>query len=194
MKKSGSNETRQGGVALATRHCTGEMPVQSWHPRAIHTRFRLAARRRRRNAAGADAFTLLEVILSLAILAGAMAALGELGSQGFENARVTRDMAMAQLLCESKLAEITAGIIEPAAISGVYQNSDGTTFVSDGDVTWSYSIEVVTIDQDTGLLAVRVTVAQDLQPALIEPFSLVRWVPDPYFEFSDESAAEMSEE
>jgi general secretion pathway protein I len=56
-------------------------------------------------------FSLLEVILALAILTGAVAVLGEIVRLGIRNAQVARDTTQAQLLCESKLAEITAGII-----------------------------------------------------------------------------------
>ncbi len=134
------------------------------------------------------AFTLLEVILSLAILTGAMATLGELGRLGFQNAKNTREMATAQTLCESKLAEITAGILEPESITGTCQNPDGSPFTTDGVVTWSYSIEVVMADLDEGLLAVHVYVVQDNVPEPVD-FMLVRWIPDPNFELSGEEAA-----
>ena len=51
-------------------------------------------------------FSLLEVILALAILIGILAVLSELVGLGVRNARVARAMTQAQLLCESKLAEI----------------------------------------------------------------------------------------
>jgi len=44
-------------------------------------------------------FSLLEVILSLAILGGAIAVLGEAARLALRNAEFTRDMARAQLLC-----------------------------------------------------------------------------------------------
>ena len=64
-------------------------------------------------------FSLLEVILALGILVGAMAVLGELARHGLDSARIARDSAMAQLLCESKLSEITAGLIRPEPVSNV---------------------------------------------------------------------------
>ena len=61
-------------------------------------------------------FTLLEVILALTILAGAMAVLGEISRLAMQNATGARDLARAQLLAESKLAEIQAGITSPDAV------------------------------------------------------------------------------
>ncbi len=119
-------------------------------------------------------FSLLEVILALAILTGAIAVLGELGRLGLHNARIARDTTQAQLLCESKLAEIAAGITVPEPVNG----AKFETIVGDGDIAWLYSIETADVDQQ-GLVAARVTVAQDL-PAEKRPveFSLERWVID----------------
>ncbi len=121
-----------------------------------------------------DGFSLLEVVLALAILAGAIAVLGELGRMGLRNARFARDMTQAQLLCESKLAEIAAGITLPEPVNSARFEQE----VGDGQIDWLYSIETADVDQQ-GLLSVRVTVAQDL-PAEKLPveFSLQRWIID----------------
>ena len=65
------------------------------------------------------AFTLLEVILALSILVVSMAVLGELVRSGLISAQRARDLSRATLLCEGKLAEVTAmaGTTEPQAIS-----------------------------------------------------------------------------
>ncbi len=119
-------------------------------------------------------------MLSLAILAGAVAVLGELTSLGLRNARIARDLTQAQLLCESKLSEVTAGVIPPEPTSEALFE----VVVGDGSIMWLYSIEVETID-DEGLLAVRVTVTQDLPPEK-DPiaFSIDRWMLDPEAETS----------
>ena len=121
-----------------------------------------------------NGFSLLEVILALAILTGAIAVLGELGRMGLRNARFARDTTQAQLLCESKLSEIAAGITVPDPVSGARFEA----VVGDGQIDWLYSIETADVDQE-GLVAVRVTVAQDL-PAEKQPveFSLQRWAID----------------
>ena len=123
-------------------------------------------------------FSLLEVILALAILAGALAVLGEASRQALRNAAVARDLARAQLLCENKLAEIVTGITpaEPADKTPF----DATVELLDPDEpAWLYSIATETTDEP-GLILVRVTVTRDLPPEQhpIE-FSLVRWMADP---------------
>jgi prepilin-type N-terminal cleavage/methylation domain-containing protein len=140
-------------------------------------------------------FSLVEVILSLAILTGAIAVLGEAARLAIRNARIARDITQAQLLCESKLAEITAGILEPDPVDGVPFERDhaeaglsGTA--GDDEIAWLYSIDVEQVD-DEGLMAVRVTVAQDL-PEEKAPvrFELVRWILDPDVEIFESSTGE----
>jgi len=117
------------------------------------------------------AFTLLEVILALSILVVAMAVLGELLRGGLSSARRARDLSRATLLCEGKLAEVTAmaSMVAPQPVaSAVFETEYG------GD--WLYSIEV----EETAsieVLAVRVTVMRD-QPNERNPVScsLVRYV------------------
>ncbi|OHB69841.1 MAG: hypothetical protein A2V70_09615 [Planctomycetes bacterium RBG_13_63_9] len=147
-------------------------------------------------------FSLLEVILSLAILAGAIAVLGEAARTGIRNAMTTRQLTQAQLLCESKLAEITAGIIEPSPVSGArfdrsYTGS-GTTgtagIIGDDQDEWQYSINIDQLNEE-GLVAVRVTVEQTL-PANKRPvkIEITRWIPDPDVELSEGSTSEESSE
>ena len=131
-------------------------------------------------------FSLLEVILALAILTGVIAVLGELARLGLENARIARDLTYAQLLSESKMAEITAGITLPDPTPP----TPFGTVADPREADWLYSIEVEPIDQE-GLLAVRVSVVQDL-PEEKRPveFSLTRWIVDPSVELSEATAAE----
>jgi general secretion pathway protein I len=117
-------------------------------------------------------FSLLEVILALAILGGAIAVLGEAARLALRNAEITRDTARAQLLCEGKLSEIMAGVTSAEPIQrAVIENA-----ASPGEPNWLYSIERESLD-DEGLVSVRVTVARDL-PTEKHPvsFSLVRWI------------------
>lgn len=115
-------------------------------------------------------FTLLEVLLALAILVGSLATIGVLVDQGLKNAHRTAAISKAQLYCESKLAEISAGVVLPAPISGA---------PLDIDPEWTYSVAVTPDAIDPALLSVRVTVAELVAPPLrpVE-FSLVRWVTD----------------
>lgn len=121
-----------------------------------------------------DAFTLLEIILSLAILCGAIATLGELSRLGMRQAERARDLSRAQLLCQSKMAEITAGLTAAESQEGVpFEATE-----DEPESEWLYSIEVNPASEE-GLLEVRVTVTKDL-PETRRPveFSLVRWIVD----------------
>lgn len=131
------------------------------------------------------AFTLLEVILALTILVGTLAVLGELADLGLTNARTAASSAEAQLLCESKLAEVTAGLVPLSAVSGATLETDPA---------WSYTIAIdQTLDQ--GLVVVRVTVYENL-PAAKRPaeYTLSRWMIDPTYVAEQTAAAETSTE
>jgi len=126
------------------------------------------------------AFSLLEVILALAILAGAVVVLGELARQGLESTRIARDLTYAQLLCESKLAEVVAGAELPEPV----QDMPLTTIEVPSSSLWLYSIDVMETGEQ-GLISVWVTVTQDptteRRPVRC---TLVRWMVDPYADFS----------
>jgi general secretion pathway protein I len=123
------------------------------------------------------AFSLLEVILALAILAGAIAVIGEAARQAMRNAAAARDLSHAQLLCESKMAEITAGLVQPEPV----QNAAIVPLTDQEESGWLYSVEVSPTDQE-GLLLLRVTVTPD-QPPESHPvqFAIVRWMIDPNY-------------
>ncbi len=118
-------------------------------------------------------FSLLEVVLALAILCGSLAVLGEAIRLGLRTAQVARDTTHAQLLCESKLSEIVSSeMVDPI------QNAVFDCVVGDGQTTWLYSVTLEQTEEE-GLDLVCVTVTQDL-PAEKRPVtvSLYRWVPD----------------
>ena len=133
-------------------------------------------------------FSLLEVILALAILVGILAVLNELVALGVRNARVARAMTQVQLLCESKLAEINAGITAAEPVT------DATFTAGRGgrESEWVYSIDLEPTNQE-GLTAICITFRQDL-PERSRPveFSLVRWIYDPNADLSDTSASKES--
>jgi len=114
------------------------------------------------------------VILALAILGGAVAVCGELARVGIDSARIARDLTYAQLLCESKMAEIVSGATPLETVSDV----PFETTEEDTESDWLYSIEITTLD-DQGLTAVRVTVYKEA-PEQKRPvvFWLDRWIFD----------------
>ncbi len=152
---------------------------------------RRMARRLPHPTAARRGFTLLEVILALAILAGALAILGEVSRLALRHAAAARDLARAQLLAESKLAEIKAGITSPDAVDNMA--FDPTTEKLDPtEPAWLYSITSQATDE-VGLISVRVTVTRDL-PAGQHPvkFSLATWVPDPNYTYTPPSSTTTS--
>ncbi len=128
-----------------------------------------------------EGFSLLEVILALAILTGAVAVLGEAARHSMRNAQVARDLTRAQLLCEGKMAEISAGLASLDPVQGAVLEltpQEQSQEESQEEPEWLYSLSVDQVDQE-GLVAVRVTVTRN-QPPEKRPveFSLVRWMID----------------
>ncbi len=143
--------------------------------RAIFDGGRNADSRRQENSSDPFVgFSLLEVVLALAILAGALAALGEVMRLGDENAAAAADESRAEMLAESVMAEILVG-------ARAIGNVSGAALPLKDDPSWTMSIEVQPTDYQE-LVAVRVSVAQQLdpqqQPARCD---LVRWLPNPDF-------------
>lgn len=112
-------------------------------------------------------FSLLEVILATGILLGASIVLAELAGIGSRQATAARDLAQAQLLCQTRLNEIVAGI-EPLA-------SVQDTPLADAR-GWLCSVETEPAARPNMTL-VRVTVSQE-EGVRGRPknFSLERWI------------------
>jgi type II secretory pathway pseudopilin PulG len=119
-----------------------------------------------------SAFSLLEIILALAILAGSLAALGEVMRLADQNSALTRDESEAQIMASSVMDELISGARQLVA-------ANQAPFNYDTEPPWLYSIAL----EQTGyneLVAVRVLVEQDVDPRL-QParFELIRWLPNP---------------
>ena len=135
------------------------------------------------------AFSLIEVILALGILAGAMVVLGELARQGLQHARAARDLTQAELICESKLAEITSGMVSPESVASAPVEIDVST-----SEKWLYSVDVTPVGEE-GLLAIRVAVSD--KNALDQPgreVSLTRWMIDPEWNLTTESGMDQDQQ
>lgn len=109
-------------------------------------------------------FSLLEIVLSLAILSGAMAVLGEAVRSGMENARIARDLTDAQLFCESKMAELEAGFITTDPVTDMpiepLTDSQLESEVDPEENEWLYSISSDTVGEE-GIILVYLSVYQD---------------------------------
>jgi general secretion pathway protein I len=135
----------------------------------IRRRLRVAATRRRNESTG---FTLLEIILALAILAGSLAALGEVMRLADQTASLTEGESQAQILAASLMDELLSGARQLESVSQAPLNQDD-------DIPWVYSIETDKTNLDQ-LVSVRVSVEQKLDPSL-QParFDLTRFMANP---------------
>ena len=124
-------------------------------------------------------FTLMEVILAMTVLSITLGMIYSVASRGSRYGMKVRKETRAQLLCESKLAEISAGITPAVVVSGVQSEVD------DG---WRYSVELEAPPTNLqGVVLLRVTFVEDL-PEKKQPitFSLTRWIRDPDAVLNDE--------
>ena len=115
------------------------------------------------------AFTLLEVILALAILAGSVAVLGEIMRTANRSAADAHAETRAQMLAASVMDQVVCGVIEAVDQSQVVLETDDA-------VTWTYSL---TISQTSlsDLISVEVNVEQLLEPQYNPvKYRLVRWI------------------
>ncbi|HUT11977.1 MAG TPA: prepilin-type N-terminal cleavage/methylation domain-containing protein [Thermoguttaceae bacterium] len=143
----------------------------------------------RSSRSGRGGFSLLEVILALAIFAGVLAALGEVSRIGMRNAEIARDLTKAQLLCESKMAEITSGYAESTPVDN--QPLETADAFIRGEIPWVYSIQQEPCAEEEGLIVVRVIVKQDLPPEKRPvTFVLDRWLLAEAVGMSEEVAVE----
>lgn len=125
-----------------------------------------------------SAFTLMEVIIALAILAVALTVLVEVSRLSLENARLGVMKTEATLVAESVLAELEAGSAELTSFQGDWAADE--TAQSD----WSYAVTVEGA-AITGLLAVTVRVTElpstARQSSTPLSFTLMRWFQDPAY-------------
>lgn len=125
------------------------------------------------------AFSLLELILALAILGGSLAILSRIVDTGVSAAIESRGLAQARLACQSQLSQIlidaAAGIDPQTAIDIPMESFD-----SSSTSPMNYSVEVGPAPMD-GLIAIRITakVLRDVGSAPIAQSTLTRWIVDP---------------
>ena len=121
-------------------------------------------------------FSLLEVILALAILAGGVVVIGEVVRFGNRSAESARELTKAELYAEAIMAEVAAGMIVAESVSGE---------PVEWDPEWVYSLVIESPGHD-GLLAAWLQVTKTTAARPIE-YHLVRWVPDPDYAVSTET-------
>lgn len=124
------------------------------------------------NSSPRHGLTLLEVLLALAILGGALATIGELMRIGSRNAEIARDKTTAQLLAETTMSELDVGFLP--------LQSSGQAAVADVEYQNDWFFSVVVEQQNQGaLVSVAVTVEQN-SDVYSRPVSITftRWMID----------------
>ena len=132
------------------------------------------------------AITLMEVLLALAILAGAMFLIGELIRVGARHAVTASDLSTGQMHCESVFNMLETGLLPMTGISQA---------AFELDPSWNYSVELQP-QQIPGLLSVRVSVTRGVQPQGPATMQMTRWMInlDYVQQRVDEAAARQAEE
>lgn len=118
--------------------------------------------------------SLLEVMLTLAILGVAVAILAQAMNLAADNGNRARDIMSAQLACESKMAEIVAGAVPMTTASWAPITSSGST------KSWYYQVVMLPAEQPN-MMGVQVTITDSPNGESSKPveFKLVRWIIDP---------------
>lgn len=117
--------------------------------------------------------SLLEVVMAVAIMGLAMGIIGNLVRLGSKSAGLTKWRSQAQIICDTKMAEVAAGALPLESVSGATVPEKPE---------WSYTVQVQDSEL-TGLLKITVTVA----PAAgfsgdFRPYQLTRLIHDPDYE------------
>ncbi|MDR2171174.1 MAG: prepilin-type N-terminal cleavage/methylation domain-containing protein [Planctomycetaceae bacterium] len=138
-----------------------------------------------------NGLTIIEVMISLVILGGCLAVIGEVARLAFRNARESRDMTQAELLAENILAKVRLGIIEMKPVSNTPITNQTSTYndtIEDtgvinendsNDVLWLYSIDITNVEDSDKLIEIGITVTQN-PDRTTHPVKcyLLRWIID----------------
>lgn len=126
-----------------------------------------AARRRK-------ALSLLEVVLALAILAMSTAILAQISWTATDNGLLAHRLATAQILAESKMAEVVTGAISPLGSAGWTEITDS---VPSG--TWFYQVEATSAARKD-MVGIRLAITDAIgRDENVELFYVARWMIDP---------------
>lgn len=144
-----------------------------------------------RFSTGRRGFSLLEMLLALAILGSSLAILAQIAGTGVAAAREARALSTARMICQTKLAEALLNIEAGQSPTSVIE-APAESFDSAATETYVYSVEV-TPGQLDGLLSLRVSVIARAGDGTeqLAAYALDRWVIDPALGLEE---AELEEE
>ena len=118
-------------------------------------------------------FSLLEVIIAMAILAGGIAILGQVIRIGTQSASDSSNLTTAQVLCESTMSELIARVLPLESVQR-------TPFETNSD--WLYSV-IIRSTEEEYLFFVQVIVEENIDTEQRPlSFTIQRWVLDPDLE------------
>jgi general secretion pathway protein I len=149
----------RGGASKAVRSQAG-----AWE--------RVRALRQTDKARRRSGLSLLEVVLALTILAVAAALLAQVSTRATNNGLMAQRLAVAQMLCESKMSEVLSGSIQLTSSSWTQITDSGRRG------NWYYQIQTVTA-QRPNMIGVRLSVTDQPEATNPELFFIVRWMIDP---------------
>lgn len=132
-------------------------------------------------------FSLLEMILALALLGTSLGILAQVAMTGTDAALEAEQLSQARMIAQSRLAEILANGVTPAAVPP----SPTEAMDSSSTVNWQYQVDVVPAPMD-GMLAIRVNVQaldEDGGPPVAQ-YSITRWMIDPALGLMEMAAEE----
>ncbi|MEM7782472.1 MAG: hypothetical protein AAF623_03900 [Planctomycetota bacterium] len=117
--------------------------------------------------------SLLEVILSIAILGGSLTVIGHLYYLGYRSALQVRIRSEANILADSVMAQLAGGVIEPSSTSSM---------PIEGHPNWTYSVSIEPSLQPGLLLAIVEVENQNEVNSVSTGVVLSRFLPDPNYE------------
>ena len=128
----------------------------------------------------ARGLTLLEVVLALSILAGSFVLLTQLVSIGVHAASNGRNLTRAQLLAESIMSEISAGILPAESLNDVRVGADPE---------WTVSA-IVQNSPHPGIVQITLITQHITDTKGRSRFLLTRWLRDPSLEIPTDDEAD----
>lgn len=122
-----------------------------------------------------SALSLLEVVLALAILGISTAMLAQAIQIASTSGLYARQYTQAQLVAESKMSEVIAGLV-PIGSASTWT----PVMMPFSDTTWNFMV-VQNIAEMQGMMSIQVIVTNDPMGATTQPvtYSLTRWIIDP---------------
>lgn len=132
-------------------------------------------------------FSLLEMLLALAILGVSLGILAQVAGTGTDAAREARDLSQARMIAQRQLAEIMLQGISPQSTPPMPTEA----MDSASDTTFEVQVDVAPAPLD-GMLALRIGV-RGLDPdggPDLATYSVTRWIVDPMLGLADLAAQE----